>query len=481
MKRMNIKAFIQGLLSKGLQLFTLCLIVQSLTCFSQEFPTSDEMKQLNPKKSKGTSFYDYLFSLQAKDIEKIHKGYSDPLLLEDVKRRLKEVTLTGDPSKVFTSKEYAQLQKNLNELRKLEAQFFEKKRFKIPMDNASRLQKLLVKKMSPIPVGQEYDEMYKLLEKDLSNNVLYEYWNKSLPAHLINNDGPNTWGELLFRFSEDKHFREKWINDYPDTLKKLRELTQLWINEDLFIRTANVFNQGEEGEYWVIKRKQRPKVSNPFDLKLSKNIKALIEREFSKTLFFNRLSSIEGSSGEVIFHIEAVEKGRTMELVANDAKNALQSQNYRGANIFRATKTDEFFQRELIKMGKLNVFLGMRTIQVDQVLKLMKLNPSLVLAVGQVGFSLTGGRAQTTSIRTDKPEDQLRKMTATLIDIIEFSQVTDVREWLSKQSQYLIRAVSTGVGAGGVSPEEPTLNNRSIKLKKIKSCSQSIKLLINRF
>lgn len=95
--------------------------------------------------------------------------------------------------------------------------------------------------------------------------------------------------------------------------------------------------------------------------------------------------------------------------------------------------------------------------QLNQIQELMKLHPELVLAVSQFGFSVTGGRAQTVSRRTDSPQQQLLKLTATLIDFVEFARTTNVKNWFEQNKKHVLRTILGGVGSGGSQAlKEPT-------------------------
>ena len=88
-------------------------------------------------------------------------------------------------------------------------------------------------------------------------------------------------------------------------------------------------------------------------------------------------------------------------------------------------------------------------IPLHEALQLYDVFPELMVAVGQSGFSVTGGLAQTSSVRTDNVEYRAAKLAATLIDEIEFAQTTDVLAWFKRNQRHLARAIFGGVGGGG--------------------------------
>lgn len=433
--------------------------------FADELPSAEQMQSLNPARSTRVRIYDFFARGQVSSIEETHRLYSSPEILINIQERLDRVNETGDPHAVFEPHEYEQFLKNIEELRKIELSFFENWYVKLPMGTGIQIQQFLTSQLSREPRREGRERIVNFLKERIQENELYQNWNKELPEDLFERNGPKTWGELLIRFNQDSSFRTNWIEHKSTSLDFLKKLSEIWVREDLSIRQIEIVNRGTENEYWVIERSPRENILNPFELIIEGDMDKLIEREFAHTIHFNRLSRIEGNN-HVILHMEAVPKGRSMEINLIDG----DTRTFTGAEAIRATKMDEFIQRDLVKEGKLNIFLGMRTIQIDQVLELMKINSALVLAVGQVGFSISGGRAQTISVRTDKPEEQLRKMTATLIDIIEFSQTTDVASWVRKQAGYLMRAVASGVGSGG--------SQALFNMRGASDCKSSLKVLI---
>ena len=443
-------------------------LVVSFSAHAQSLPSAEQMQTLKPTPGRRLQIYDRLFSTTARLADENHRRYSNPEVLADIDQRLERVRLSGNPQDVFTINEQRQLEKNLTELRTLESEFFQKWYLKKPMDAAIQFQKWMTKRSSPIPNGNEKEALISHWQLTSQKNPLYQSWYEGLPSHLTKVDGPTSWGELLVRFSNDAAFRKDWVDRHPETLSQINRLSQIWAWEDSSVRSVEVIHPNSVQEHWVLHRMERPHVPNRFHAILENNFEGLLKIEYSPTLFFNRLSRITKESESIIYHLESVEKGRTMEPALKSNQHGTDKQTFRGAEFLRKSKSDEFLQRDYIQKGSLNLFLGLRTMQLNQIQELMKIDPALILSVGQLGFSVTGGMAQTVSNRTDTPQEQLLKATATLIDFIEFAQTQDVKSWFDRNTRHVLRTILGGVGAGGAQAlAEPTSQEKKSLAQKI--------------
>lgn len=437
-----------------------------------ELPSSERMRELKPEPNKRLQIYDTLFFSTARTAEEAHQRYTDPAVLADVEERLHRVRETGDPKDIFTSEERAQYDLNMQELRLLEAGFFERWYLKAPMTIAIRFQKWLTLKNSPLPQAKEHEATVVRLREAAQSNILYSNWNKELPQSLLVVGGPQTWGELLLRFNSNSQFRQYWIKNHTSSLPFLKSLYEVWAWEDTSVRSVTVRNFDTPQEYWVLTLKDRERVPNRFWLNIQGDFSGLVSLEYAPTLFFNRVTKVIKKSRVVHYVIDAVEKGRTMELASTVNENGTSKQTFRGSELLRKTKADEFLQRNYIQRGSLNLFLGLRTLQLNQIQELMRVHPELVAAVGQFGLSITGGQAQTVSNRTDSPDQQLLKLTATLIDFIEFAKTKDVKTWFKLNTAHVLRTILGGVGSGGSKAlKEPTSANQTTSsVSAVRSC-----------
>lgn len=415
------------------------------------------MRQLRPQAGTRLQAYDRLFSNTALSASQAHDLYSDPQVLADLESRLARVRATGLSEDVLTVSERQNFARNLEQLRVLEQEFFETWYLKAPMNLAMALQRWWTVRGSPEPQGESRAALIQRLQNSIDTNPLYKSWFQTLPSEYLSVEGPQTWGELLLKLSENVGFRKNFVREHPTALPFLKQLSQSWAWEDSSVRAVTVYNSGTNSEHWVLHRQPRPNVPNRFELILAGDMEGLIRLEYSPTLFFNRLSRIANNGSAITYYLSAIEKGRTMEWVHSINQNGTSKQTFRGAQLLRQLKADEFIQRDYIQRGSLHLFIGMRTLQLDQIQELYKIYPELILAVGQFGFSVTGGKAQTVSNRTDTPQEQIRKLTATLIDIIEFAKTDDVPNWFRQNTQHVLRTILGGVGAGGaLALKDPT-------------------------
>ncbi|MBY0384559.1 hypothetical protein K2X05_05320 [bacterium] len=428
---------------------------------AHQLPSNEEMNDLRPQPGLRLQVYDRMFPSVANTADEAHRLYTNPVVLSDLEHRLARVQETGRPEDILDTEERERFVKNMEQLRKLESVFFERWYLSAPMSAAIHFQRWLTVKNSPMPQGAEREALVLRLQEASRTNPLYSDWFQSLPKQWIAESGPRTWGELLVQFSADAAFRREWKLKHPSSLIRMLELSRIWAWEDSSVRAVTVYESGTLNEHWVLHRQDRVNVPNRFKMILDADMDSLIRLEYAPTVFFNRLSRIIKSGGSVTYYLEAVEKGRTMELTKSVNQNGANKKTFRGSEILRKSKSDEFVQRDYLQRGSLHLFLGMRTLQLNQIQELMKINPELVLAVGQFGFSITGGRAQTVSNRTDSPEEQVRKLTATLIDIIEFAKTKDVDAWFRSNTQHVLRTIIGGVGSGGAQAlKDPTSSPR---------------------
>jgi len=398
------------------------------------------------------------------DARRRHDNYSNPKRLKDIEQRLEKVKESGDPKSVLSDAEWENFLKNLEELKALEKRFFTQKFVKFTMDQVIKLQKFMTLFFSPQPTGQRMNELAEKLQSAYSQDRFYSKWNEKLDRSYASSSDLETWGDLLLRFSEDDRFRENWVLSFRETLPKLKELSQEWAFEDKSVRSVTVYNKGQAHEYWVLARKKRKGVLNKFEAFIKKNFLEAIEFDFKPTLHLNRVSLVEKKDDATVYHIEAIEKGRSMEYRINPGPLEGLHENFmiKPAGLLRSTKADELPQRQYIGES-LNLFIGYRSIELGQVLELTHLNPELMASVGQFGFSVTGGGAQMVSTRTDTPQDQLLKLTASLIDIIDFANTNDVLKWFSRHTRLMKRVVGAGVGAG----QKDKIKLKTLSCKKI--------------
>lgn len=419
---------------------------------TQTLPHPQDMEALIPLPTPRLRIYDRFYARLAQSATGSLQRYSHPEAIHDLEIRLERVRLSGQAEDVLTPEEQVQYQKNKLELQILESSFFDKWQLRNPMTLAIRFQKWLTQKNSPLPQGENYKKILHFLKTTAHENVLYKKWREDLPADLKISFGPVTWGELALKFNQDDEFRRQWVEFAPQSLPLLVEMFKVWSWEDSSVRSVTVVNAQTPLEYWILKKQDAATLPNRFQLIVDNDFEALMHLEFAPTVFFNRISKITSELGVVTYHLETIEKGRTMELSVDSQSQTVIKRTFPGAELLRKTKIDEFLQRDLVKKGQLNLFLGARTLQFDQIQELAKLHPALVLAVGHFGFSVTGGPAQTVSNRTDTPEEQLLKLTATLIDVIEFAQTKNVLSWFNRNAQYVQRTIMSGVGSGGSVP-----------------------------
>jgi hypothetical protein len=446
--------------------FSILLLTMPFATWANALPNEQDMTRLRPQPGTRLQLYDRIFSGVADSATEAHQLYSDPDVLADIEQRLARVRESGNTEDILSLEERQSFAKNLQELRALEQAFFERWYLKAPMTAATGIQRWWTARNSPEPRGVDREAFVFRLQETIRNNLLYRSWSQSLPLEFVTPRGPQTWGELLLRFNRQATFRREWVRNHPGSLPRLQELSRIWAWEDSSVRSVTVYDSGTATEHWVLHRQPRVHVPNRFQLTLDGDMDSLVRLEYAPTIFFNRLSRIASDDSTVTYHLEAIEKGRTMELIATVDEAGTRRRTFRGAELLRKSKVDEFVQRDYIQRGSLNLFLGLRTVQLDQIQELFKLNPELVLAVGQFGFSVTGGRAQTVSNRTDSPSQQILKLTATLIDIVEFARTRDVQIWFRRNTQHVLRTIVGGVGAGGEQglKDPATLNQSSVRL-----------------
>lgn len=446
---------------------------------TQTLPRPQDMETLIPLPTPRLRLYDRVYSRLAQEATHALQRYSHPETIYDLEMRLERVRISGQVEDVLTPEEQVQYEKNKLELQILESSFFDKWQLRNPMTLAIRFQKWFTETNSPLPQGENYTKILHFLKTTAQENVLYKKWREDLPADLKMSFGPVTWGELALKFNQDNEFRRQWVEFAPQSLPLLVEMFKVWSWEDSSVRSVTIVNAQTPLEYWILKKQDTATAPNRFPLIIDNDFEALMRLEFAPTVFFNRISRITADLGVITYHLETIEKGRTMELSVDSQSQTVIKRTFPGAELLRRTKIDEFLQRDLVKRGQLNLFLGPRTLQFDQVQELVKLHPALVLAVGHFGFSVTGGPAQTVSNRTDTPEEQLLKLTATLIDVIEFAQTQDVHTWFNRNAQYVQRTMLSGVGSGGSIPlsHPASTPSRPMSLESIRSEGLSCRAL----
>ncbi len=425
--------------------YPLSVIAQGL-----DLPTAEEMRSLRPRPRFRLLIFDKLFPVTAQGAYISHLRYSNPEVLSEIEERLWRVTESSNPHDFLNPEEWQQFEKNRRQLRVLEERFFNQWRLRLPMDAAVHLQRWMSTRNSPQPIHEKREALLVQLEESVARNPLYAFWDKSLPKSLREHHAIQTWGDLFLQFNSNPDFRDAWVERHPETLPRLKKFAEILSWEDPSVRSVTIFHQNSPREYWVVMRRDRPSIPNRFQITLSGDLNRLLDLEYKPTLFFNRVTKITQDGAATTFYFEAIEKGRTMELASALGWLDNSKKSFRGAKFLRKSKSDEFPQRRQVKDGSLSLFLGMRTLQFNQLQQLVSRNPTLVFSLGQFGFSVTGGTAQTVSNRTDSVDDQLRKATATLIDIVEFAQLDSIQEWFNQNTKLVIRTMVTGVGAGGV-------------------------------
>lgn len=421
--------------------------------YAENLPSPQEMEILKPAVGRRAQVFDDFFDGIATAAQEVHQTYTDPAVLSDLRERLERVRVSGSARDVLTKDEWLQFELNFEYMRNYEIQVFESPTIKASMATAIAFQKEWTSRRSPKPTkGVALREISLYLYDQAYDGNLYKAFRQELPSEVVGAVSAKTWGELMLMFNSDFKVRESIVSQFPELLPKLAKLMQAWAWDDTSVKSVSVYNSGTSLEFWVLERDSNSKIPNRFLLSMEKDLNGLMNLEFAPTVFFNRVTRITSNGDAVVYKLEAIEKGRTMELYYDPDLQKVVKRVLPGGEFFRKLKIDEFLQRQYVLNGVLNLFLGTRTLQFDQIQKLMATNPELMRAVGQFGFSVTGGRAQTVSSRTDTPEEQLAKVTATLIDIIEFARTTNVRKWLSKNGKFTSRAILAGVGSGGSQP-----------------------------
>jgi lipopolysaccharide/colanic/teichoic acid biosynthesis glycosyltransferase len=424
------------------------------------------MRALQPESSARLKVYDTVFKNIAKEGAQAQQRYSDPARLEDLARRIRRAEKTGDVSDVLTADEKVRFTENSARLKQLESVYFEKGALAAAMNAGEKTQELVVKTTSRMPTGQAKSELVEFWKNNHAKNPLYSNWDQNAAGTHAK------WSEVFERFSTDAKFRESWIATHPDSLPLMKSMASVRAWDDTSVRSVQVLNAGQPNEYWILDYDRKFSGPNRFDATVRRDYERLLQIEFAPTLIFNRLAKIEQSKfadGKVadIYNLIPVSKGRTMAPAAHFSETGSDKRPYRGAELLRKTKIDEFQQRELIKSGDLSLFLGGRTMSLHEAQKLNERYPTLTKAVGQFGFSITGGLAQTTSNRTDGVEKQAAKLTATLMDVVDFANTKDVDAWFKTNTQQVLRTIAGGVGAGGAAGNfEPGRSKSALELAK---------------
>ena len=433
------------------QLFILVLVwfvALQVTAEPSLLPSPEQMKVLRPEQTPRLQTYDSIFRSSAAPGRAAQARYSDPAILSDVDARLRRVERSGDYSNVLSPSEKRRFAENLAKLRDLEMGLFEKASWSSSMNAGVHTQKLLTGRLSPEPRGAKRAELIAFWKRNAANSPLYSDWHAVVPGSDLR------WSDVFERFVSDPKFRNEWIQKRPDTLVKLKQMSSIRSWDDTSVRTVQVFDAGLSSEYWILHFDRAHSGPNRFRDIVEGNFDRLLKNEFAPTLEFNRLSRIESAEieGQTIdvYHLVAVKKGRTMEPASSFYANGSDKKLYPGARLLRSTKLDEFEQRQLIQTS-LSLFIGPRAMSLYEAQMLNAKYPVLTKAVGQFGFSLTGGLAQTTSRRTDGVDKQALKLTATLIDIIDFANTEDVDAWFKANIRQVLRTIVGGVGAGGES------------------------------
>lgn len=434
-----------------LRLFTLifiCIVAFKTAAASSLIPSPEQMKVLRPDRTPRLQTYDSIFRSSAELGRAAQARYTDPSVLTDLNGRLRRSESSGDYSNVLTSSEQLRFTKNLAKLRELEIGLFEKASLSSLMNVGVHTQKLLTGRLSPEPRGMKRAELIAFWKQNLANNALYSDWHAAVPGTDLK------WLDVFEKFANDPKFRSEWLQRRPETLVKLKQMSSIRSWDDTSVRTIQVFNSGLPDEYWILHFDEMHSGPNRFRDIVEGDFDRLLKNEFAPTLEFNRLSRIETAEidGQTvdIYHLVAVKKGRTMEPASSFHANGSDKILYPGARFLRSTKIDEFQQRHLLDTS-LSLFIGPRAISLYEAQMLNARYPVLTRAIGQFGFSLTGGFAQTTSSRTDGVDKQASKLTATLIDIIDFANTDDAEAWFKANVQQVLRTIIGGVGAGGES------------------------------
>jgi hypothetical protein len=407
------------------------------------------MAALKPTSRGRLKAFDRVFRALGRDAELVHNGYSDPARIADLQERLRRVRESGDPLGVYTAGEREQLRRNLARLRILERRLVARPQVLALSRAGTAAQKALTAAASPVPSGAKAAALKEFWRENRAKNPLYLLWDKEVEA------APGariTWGELLSRFQADGAFRAGWVERFPGTLPKLRELTRIWAWDDPAVKGGRIYHRGAPGEYWVIRREPEAGIPSRFDALLREDYDSLVKLEFAPMLRFNRLKRFTAENGVVSFELLQVEKGRSMRPLAAFTDTGADKKTFPGAELLRKTKVDELPGLRLAQTGELSLFRGPRTITLHEALELYDAFPELRAAVGEGGFSITGGIAQTASNRTDEVEARAAKLAATLMDQVEFARTKDVDSWFARNKRHLGRTILGGVGAGGSVP-----------------------------
>jgi hypothetical protein len=409
-------------------------------------PSTYRMRMLVPIGGAGATVFDSIYGRVSSDVKSQHEKYTDPFVIADLERRLNQIRRSGDPRAFLTHHEWESFESNLKKLKELEQEFLKKNHVNILQAAGVNMQKLMTSFLSPPPSkSKKYNEIKKSLQKKVEDDPLYKMWGTELPPHIKDVEGVYTWGELFEYFQRDSLFRESFIEKHPEALATLSDLARRRAWDDGSVKALKVFNYGKTREFWLLDFRTFYKGPNIFEVKLSQDIDRLIEIEFDRTIRLNRVSGVRFLGDLLVYTFEHIEKGRTMEF--GKSKTA-QNSVFTGGKLIRLIKLDELPQLNSVGDG-LSLFLGPRILQLNQIQSLMMSNTELVLAIGQFGFSITGGQAHMTLKRTDSLEGQLLKFMASLVDIITFAKSDDVDSWFELQKKLFLRTVSTGVGAGG--------------------------------
>ncbi len=448
------------LLSNTMKLFfafLLSSLIVSGVSANSLVPAQQSMMQLFPQSSARQRIIDRLFFSQGTQGGEMAL-YGDSSRLQDLNERLERVRRSGDSRQILTESEWVQFNRNRAELSSYERNFFSHWSLYVPVSLTIPFQRLMTRLLSVRPRidDSQFESTYL---RYLSENVLYQSWHYPVTQDFPYLNSHLTWGEFLLEFSSNSNFRNTWIYDHPETLEKILELTKKWAWEDRRIQKVKVENIGTPSEYWVLERRSRQggeDIPNVFDAVIAGDYQRALEYEFAPTVFFNRLSKVEQVGDQIVYSLEPIEKGRSMELYLNE--DSLDKRVIFGGEILRLLKMDELVQRQYVSDGTLSLFLGPRTIQLDQVHRLVQSHPELVLSLGQFGFSVTGGQAQSTTLRTDHADQQLLKLVASLMDVVEFAKTGDVQNWFRRNVQNLVRSLLIGSGAGGTIPLDSLRN-----------------------
>lgn len=423
-------------------------IACSATAASPHVPSKEDMKTLDPDVTARLKAYDIVFRKTSAAGSAAQSRYSNPVILADLEKRLKRAEKSGDYADVLTADERKRFTENSAKLKELETSYFEGKTLSRTMSAGVETQQFLTRGLSAEPKGARRAELLIFWKTNLGKNPLYADW------HLPSPNSELKWSEVFEKFTADPQFRADWIAKHPETLPKLKQMSSIRAWDDTSVRSVQVLNAGAKDEYWILNYDKSYDGPNRFREIVKGDFDALMKNEFSSTLVFNRLTKIEEATVDGkkadLYNLVPVKKGRTMEPANRFSPSGSDKQSYPGASFLRKTKIDEFQQRELLK-GDLSLFIGPRAMSLHEAQMLNSKYPLLTKAVGQFGFSITGGLAQTTSNRTDGVDKQATKLAATLVDIIDFANTKDVGAWFRMNTQQVLRTIVGGVGAGGAS------------------------------